>query len=147
VTFRRPILELAWAFHRVLFRMTGGRVGTGRAGTGLGTLFLTTIGRTSGQPRRTAIYYVEDDGRQVVVASNAGADRDPAWWRNLQADPRATVDLAGEQFAVRACRATSDEEALLWPRLVEAHPRFATYRAGTDREIAVVILERAALHE
>ena len=85
---------------------------------------------------------MEDGGRQVVVASNAGADRDPAWWRNLQADSRATVDLAGERFAVRAHRATSDEEARLWPRLVEAHPRFATYRAGTDREIAVVILER-----
>ena len=39
-----PVLELAWAFHRVLFRVTGGRVGTERAGTGLGTLFLTTTG-------------------------------------------------------------------------------------------------------
>ena len=77
-----------------------------------------------------------------VRAEPAGADRDPAWWRNLQADPRATVALAGERFAVRARRASSDEEARLWPRLVEAHPRFATYRAGTDREIAVVILER-----
>ena len=142
MTLPRPILELAWAFHRVLFRVTAGRVGTERAGTGLGTLFLTTTGRTSGQPRGTAVFYVEDGGRQVVVASNAGADRDPAWWRNLQADSRATVDLAGERFAVRAHRATSDEEARLWPRLVEAHPPFATYRAGTDREIAVVILER-----
>jgi deazaflavin-dependent oxidoreductase (nitroreductase family) len=147
VTLPRPILELAWAFHRVLFRMTGGRVGTERAGTGLGTLFLTTTGRRSGQPRRTAVYYVEDDGRQVVVNTNAGADRDPAWWRNLQADPHATVDLPGEQFAVRARRATSDEESRLWPRLVDAYPRFATYRAGVDREIAVVILERAALQE
>ena len=143
MTLPRPVLELAWAFHRLLFRVTGGRVGTERAGTGLGTLFLTTTGRTSGQPRGTAVFYVEDDGRQVVVASNAGANRDPAWWRNLQAVPRATVDLAGEHFAVRARRATGNEAADLWPRLIAAHPPFATYRAGVDREIPVVILERS----
>ena len=147
MTLPRPILRVAWAFHRLLFRATGGRVGTERAGTGLGTLFLTTTGRTSGKPRGTAVFYVEDGERLVVVPSNAGANRDPAWWRNLQSDPRATVDLAGEHFAVRARRATPDEAAGLWPRLTAANPSFATYRERADREIPVVILERSAEDE
>ena len=142
MTLPRPILQLAWAFHRLLFRMTRGRVGTQQAGTGLGTLFLTTTGRTSGKRRGTVVFYIEDGERLVVVPSNAGAERDPAWWRNLQADPRATVDLAGEQFAVRARRATVNEASELWPRLVAAHPPFATYQAGAERDIPVVILER-----
>jgi F420H(2)-dependent quinone reductase len=141
VTLPRPILVLAWAFHRVLFRVTGGRVGTERAGTGLGTLFLTTTGRTSAKPRGTAVFYLEDAGRLVVVASNAGADRDPAWWRNLQANPRATVALTGEQVAVLARRASADEADRLWPRFIAANPNFAAYREQASRDIALVVLE------
>jgi F420H(2)-dependent quinone reductase len=142
MTLPRPILELVWAFHRALFRMTGGRVGTERTREGrLGTLFLTTTGRTSGKPRGTAVFYLEDAGRLVVVASNAGADRDPAWWRNLQANPRATVDLAGEQVAVRARRASADEANRLWPRFMAVNPNFAAYRERANRDVAVVVLE------
>ena len=137
----RPILELAWAFHRVLFRVTGGRLGTERAGTGLGTPFLTTTGRNSGKPRGTAVFYLEEDGRLIVAASNAGADRDPAWWRNLQADPRATVDLTGERSSARARRATAAEEERLWPLFIAADSNFAAYREEADRDIALVVLE------
>ena len=142
MTLPRPILETAWALHRVLFRVTAGRIGTERARPGrLGTLFLTTIGRTSGKPRGTPVFYLEDAGSLVVVASNAGADRDPAWWRNLQADPRATVDLAGNQSAVVARRASAAEADRLWPRLIDANSDFAAYRRETTRDIALVVLE------
>jgi F420H(2)-dependent quinone reductase len=139
----RPILLIGWAFHRALFRLTGGRVGTEAAGDGLGTLFLQTTGRRSGAVRRNALFYIQDGPNQVVVASNAGADSDPAWWLNLQAAPAATVTIGPQRLAVRGRRASPAEEARLWPRLVAANPGYAAYREGTTRPIPVVILEPA----
>ena len=138
----RTVYRVGWALHRVLFRMTGGRVGTQRAKEGrLGTLFITTTSRRTGQRRRNPLYYLEDDSNLVVAASNVGAAHDPGWWRNLQADPHASVDLAGQQFPVSARRASADETDRLWPRFSAANSAFAAYRANADRDVALVVLE------
>jgi F420H(2)-dependent quinone reductase len=131
-----------WAIHNAIDRMTGGRIGTVRAsGHRLGTLFLTSTGRTSGQPRRNALYYVEDGPSFVVVAANAGADKDPAWWLNLQANPEAVVEIEGQRHAVKARAASIDEHARLWPRFSRVGTQFEEYRQGTTRQLPIVILE------
>jgi F420H(2)-dependent quinone reductase len=137
----RPILRIGWAIHKALFRATGGRVGTQRAGDGLGTLFLSSVGRKSGTVRRNALFYVEDGPSFVVVASNAGEGVDPGWWRNLQATPEGEVGLGGKWIPVRAREATPEEAARLWPRLDATNPEYIAYRAKTTRPIPVVILE------
>jgi F420H(2)-dependent quinone reductase len=137
----RPILRIGWAIHKALFRATGGRVGTQRAGDGLGTLFLSSVGRKSGTVRRNALFYVQEGPSFVVVASNAGEDVDPGWWRNLQAAPEAEVGLGGKWVPVRAREATPEEAARLWPQLDAANPEYIAYRAKTTRTIPVVILE------
>ena len=104
-------------------------------------LFLHTVGRKSGQPRVNGLFYLDDGPDLVVVASNAGADSDPAWLSNLQAQPDAEVELAGRRRPVRGRAATADEEARLWPRLDVANPDYAAYRAKARRPIPVVILE------
>ena len=135
-------MRIGWAVHRALFRVTGGRVGTERADGGrLGTLFIGTKSRTTGEIRRNPLFYLDDGPNLVVAASNIGADRDPGWWRNLQADPHATVDLASERFAVLARRATADEAERLWPRFIAANANFALYRDQAKRQIPLVILE------
>ena len=99
----RPVLNVIWFLHQVLRRVSGGRIGTSRAqGDGLGTLFLHTVGRKSGQARTNGLFYVVAGADLVVVASNAGADTDPAWWLNLRARPEAHVEIAGERRPVRA---------------------------------------------
>jgi deazaflavin-dependent oxidoreductase (nitroreductase family) len=137
----RPILRIGWALHGALFRASGGRIGTRRAGDGLGTLFLLSKGRTTGTVRQNALFYVEDDPNFVVVASNAGEDADPGWWRNLQATPDAEVQLGTRRIAVRARAASAEEAARLWPRFDAANPEYAAYRAKSTRDIPVVILE------
>jgi deazaflavin-dependent oxidoreductase (nitroreductase family) len=137
----RPILRLIWAGHKALYAATGGRVGTGRARDGLGTLFLLSTGRTSGTVRRNGLFFIEDGPNFVVVGSNAGEDVDPGWWRNLQATPEADVELQMQRIAIRARAATPGEAARVWPRLDKANPEYAAYRAKTTREIPVVILE------
>jgi deazaflavin-dependent oxidoreductase (nitroreductase family) len=105
-------------------------------------LAMTTTGRRSGQARTTAMGYLCDGDTVVVVASNSGLDRPPAWWLNLQDEPEAEIDFAGERRAVRARAATSDEHERMWPRFVEQFPGFEGYRSYTKREIPLVFLER-----
>jgi F420H(2)-dependent quinone reductase len=138
----RPLLRLMWAIHKGIDRLTGGRIGSVRpTGRRLGTLFLLSTGRTSGQPRRNPVYYVEEGPNLVVVASNAGAATDPAWWQNLQTKPDAAVEIGGERRAVRARAASPEEQARLWPRFVRGSANFGEYQANTKRKLSVVILE------
>jgi deazaflavin-dependent oxidoreductase (nitroreductase family) len=141
VTPPRPVLRLLWALHRGLWRLSGHRLGTAQPAKGLGWLFLISTGRKTGALRRTGVYYLEDGGNLVVVASNAGEDVDPQWWRNLEVTPDATVELGRWTVRVRARRASADEAARLWPRLMAANHDYATYRARTKREIPIVVLE------
>ena len=130
-------------FHGFLLRRTRGRL------VGRNLLFaprqcvlaLTTTGRKSGQRRTTALGYLRDGTGFAVVASNSGLDRSPAWWMNLQVDPEAEVDAAGQRVRVRGREATREERERLWPQFLEQFPGFDEYRNFTAREIPVVLLE------
>jgi len=80
-------LRVFWRVHRTFMRLTGGRFG--KVGP-IDALLLTTKGRKTGERRDVALNYIRDGDSHVVVASYAGEDRDPAWWRNLRANPRMT---------------------------------------------------------
>ena len=104
-------------------------------------LALTTTGRKSGQQRTTALGYLRDGDGFAVVASNSGLARAPAWWLNLEGNPEAEVDVAGERVRVRGRRASTDEQERLWPLFLEQFRGFDGYRRFTTREIPVVLLE------
>ncbi|GAA1348620.1 nitroreductase family deazaflavin-dependent oxidoreductase [Saccharothrix algeriensis] len=110
---------------------------------GVYTLLLTTTGRKSGNPRRTALIYQPYGDAHVVVASHGGAPEHPAWYRNLQADPAARVRVGPREFAVTARTATGEERARLWDLMNEVWPDYAEYQTRTDREIPVVVLDPA----
>ena len=137
----RWFFRVVWAVDNTVSRLSGGRLTVPNGSRGrLRTLFLHTVGRTSGEPRRNGLYYVEDGPNLVVIASNAGEDRDPAWWRNLQARPDAEVEI-GSTVAVRARQATPEEADPLYERFVAAIPTYDEYRQKVSRPIPVVILE------
>ena len=108
---------------------------------------LTTVGRKSGMSRTTPLLYLEEDSNWVIVGSNAGDDRHPAWWLNLQANPVATIQIRGEQMQVRARKASESAKSDLWPRFVKMHSGYRAYRQRTKRDIPVVILERETREE
>ena len=145
-TYRR--LLIAWFFvplHLLLLRLFGGRV-LGRL-EGHGVLVLETRGRRSGKPRSSPLMFFrfEESGDLIIVASNYGQDRHPAWYLNAAADPHVTVEADGERFAAEARITKGEERTALFDKVVASNPRFAGYRAGTDREIPVVALRRAQL--
>ena len=124
--------------HSAAYRATGGRLGGRLAGRDM--LLLTTRGRRSGELRTTPLSYLEDGQDFVVVASNNGGPRDPAWWLNLCADPKAEIQVGDKQYSVRAHRAEGEERARLWPLLVAYNPPYATYATRTPRPMPVVVL-------
>ena len=136
----RWLLALITRVQRWLYLRTGGAIGA--SFFGITVLLLTTVGRRSGRERVVPLLYIEDAGHLVVVGSNAGDDRHPAWWLNLQANPRARVQVRRERFEVIAHTADPAERARLWPQLVAAYRDYARYARGTPREIPVVVLER-----
>ncbi|MFE2752659.1 nitroreductase family deazaflavin-dependent oxidoreductase [Actinosynnema sp. NPDC059335] len=109
---------------------------------GVFTLLLTTIGRKSGQPRRTALIYQPYGDAYVVVASYGGAPKHPSWYRNLAERNEAEVQVGPDVFRARARTATGEERDRLWKLMTEAWPAYDQYAKKTDREIPVVVLER-----
>lgn len=106
-------------------------------------LILTTTGRKTGGPRKSALIFQEVDGHYVVVASKGGADTHPAWYLNLRDHPDVRIQIRGDRFPARARTADPDEKARLWPTMAAVWPDYDDYRRKTDRDIPVVILERA----
>ncbi|OHV56929.1 nitroreductase family deazaflavin-dependent oxidoreductase [Pseudofrankia sp. BMG5.36] len=112
----------------------------GSLAEGVPTLLLTTIGRRSGQPRRTALIYSQDGDDYLVVASKGGAQAHPLWYRNLVDNPEVELQVKADAFKATARTATPQEKARLWPKMVEVWPPYTDYQKRTDRDIPVVVL-------
>ncbi|PZG19435.1 nitroreductase family deazaflavin-dependent oxidoreductase [Micromonospora craterilacus] len=109
---------------------------------GVFTLLLTTRGRRSGKLRRTALIYGRDGDAYLVVGSQGGDPRHPAWYLNLLAEPEVQVQVGDERFTARARTATAEEKSRLWATMTGIWPAYDDYQAKTDRDIPVVLLER-----
>lgn len=125
-------------FQARLYRWSAGRLGGKFSGKPV--LLLTTTGRRSGQRRSTVVLYMADSDRIVVIGSNAGNERPPAWALNLLANPDAEVQLRSERRQMRARVAEGDERAQLWSRMNDHYTGFDNYRARTDRDIKIFVL-------
>ena len=128
---------------RWVIRLTGGKL-TAAGPPVFPTLNLTTIGARSGQPRTVPLIYAPDGDAFVVVATNWGRERHPAWSANLLRHPEASVLTKAGRFAVRARLASEAERDAMWPRLLRTMPAWDDYRRSLDREVRVFVLERVA---
>jgi len=131
--------RLFYAVHRAIYRLSGGRIFI--RSLGCPVVLLTTTGRKSGQPRTAPVFGFQEGQSIVVVPSNAGKERDPAWYLNLRANPQAQVQLGREILRVKAREATAEERERLWPFLVSRYGGYEVYRKRTDRQFPVLILD------
>jgi deazaflavin-dependent oxidoreductase (nitroreductase family) len=107
-------------------------------------LLLTTIGRKSGQPRTAPVLFLADGDRFVVINTNAGNDKTPAWSLNLRANPEAEVEIGRKRIKVRSRLAEGEERADLWRRSMEQYEGWDFYESKLDREVGVFVLEPCA---
>ncbi|MGA2321692.1 MAG: nitroreductase family deazaflavin-dependent oxidoreductase [Solirubrobacteraceae bacterium] len=122
-----------------VYRLTRGRL-MGKIGRAP-VLLLTTTGRRSGQQRTAPVLYLADGERVIVIGSNAGNERAPAWSHNLKANPDAEVQIGGKRRRVRARVAEGEERAELWRAMNEQYKGFEDYDERTTRDIAVFVLD------
>jgi deazaflavin-dependent oxidoreductase (nitroreductase family) len=123
------------------YRATDGEEGYEWEGTQ--TLLLTTKGRKSGEERTTPLIFAPYGDAYTIVASKGGSDEPPAWYLNLSEDPEVEVQVKGDRFKARARTAGADEKPGIWTTMVSEWPSYDEYQRKTDREIPVVVLERA----
>jgi deazaflavin-dependent oxidoreductase (nitroreductase family) len=124
-----------------IYRLTRGRVG-GRVGKAP-VLLLTTTGRKSGQQRTAPVVYLADGDNVVVINTNAGHEKIPAWSLNLKAKPEAEVEIGGDRRPVVARVAEGDERADLWRRHNIQYSGFDEYDENIRRRPEVFVLEPA----
>jgi len=107
---------------------------------GAPVLLLHTIGARSGQERVHPLMYLADDGRYLLFASAAGADRSPAWYWNLIANPDASIEIDDEHLNVDAIELSGAERDAKYADQAQRYPQYAEYQRMTTRAIPVVAL-------
>ncbi|MHB8464723.1 MAG: nitroreductase family deazaflavin-dependent oxidoreductase [Acidimicrobiales bacterium] len=140
-SYTPPDLTLVGEEHIRRYLETDGEVG--HDWNGVPILILTTTGRRSGEPRRSALIYGQEDGRHVIIASQGGAPTHPNWYHNLTANPHVEVQVRGDRFRARARTAEDEERDRLWSVMTTVWPNYDVYQTRTDRRIPVVVLDRA----
>jgi deazaflavin-dependent oxidoreductase (nitroreductase family) len=135
---RNAIGRGAGKLHSSIYRASDGHVWGKMFGAPV--LLLSTTGRKSGQRRTTPLVYTMDGDDFVLIASNGGAPKHPAWYLNLMANPDATVEVGDREVRVRADEAHQDEKARLWQKMVEVYSGYDGYQRKTEREIPVIVL-------
>jgi F420H(2)-dependent quinone reductase len=123
-----------------LYRRSGGRIG-GRM-FGAPVLLLTTTGRKSGRSWTVPLMYQIDGDRWVIIASNGGSARHPAWWLNLRSQPDASVQIGRQTYPVTAAETAGEDRERLWRRMADMYKGYDGYAQKTTREIPVVVLQR-----
>jgi deazaflavin-dependent oxidoreductase (nitroreductase family) len=131
------------AEHVRRYRETGGEVGHDWK-EGSTILLLTTKGRKTGKETTTPLIYAQDGDRYVIVASKGGAPEHPGWYRNIEKDPNVELQVKDEVFPAKASTAAGEERERLWRLANQVWPHYDEYAQKTDRQIPVVVLERAA---
>jgi len=125
--------------HVERYRATDGE--EGHYWRGALVLLLTTTGRRSGEQRTTPLIYGRRGDALLIVASQGGTDKPPAWYLNLVAEPEVGVQVKDEVFRARARTASAEERPEMWTTMAGYWPDYDAYQGNTEREIQVVVLE------
>ncbi len=124
------------------FRANSGKVGGQFEGAPL--LLLTTTGAKTGRQLTSPLMYNTDGDRLLIFASKGGAPTNPAWYHNLVANPKVTLEVGAETFDATATALQGEERDRLFARHAAQYPGFAEYQANTTRTIPVIALERVS---
>lgn len=140
---RFSVTRVVQVLHPFLYRRTGGRGMLGRV-LGSEMLILSTVGRRSGQERSVALFAFpvgRPAGSWAVVGSRGGSRRVPAWYHNLQADPRVAIQVRGLHGSARPREAFGDEYEAIFEQAASAYPGYRLYRTEATHHIPIVVLE------
>ena len=130
-------LNVANRVDPVLMRISGGRL---TSAPGAPVVLLHHVGARSGQGRTTPLLYFSDGDDVVLIGSNGGSPKHPAWYHNVRANPEVRLSARGREGTYRAREAEGEERERLWKLAAMLYPGYEVYkeRAGA-RRIPVVV--------
>jgi len=143
MSLSNDLFVLTLRVHQQIYERSGGLLGHRLLGTP--ALLLHTTGRKTGKRRTNALVYVRDGDRHLVVPSNGGSDKPPAWLLNLQALPSVEVQVGRDRRSGIATVVDHDDPdfARVWKLADDNNGgRYAAYQRKTMRRIPVVALTR-----
>jgi deazaflavin-dependent oxidoreductase (nitroreductase family) len=126
---------------RLVYRLSGGATTASSWLAGVEIAMLTTTGARTGRPRTLPVLALSDGDDAIVIASNFGRHRNPSWYHNLRADPRATLVTNGVSRSVVARETEGAERERDYRRGEEVFRGFDHYRRWATRQIPVLRLE------
>jgi deazaflavin-dependent oxidoreductase (nitroreductase family) len=128
---------------QLVYRLTRGRTTASSWLGGVKITMLTTTGARSGRPRTLPVLGLPDGDEMIVIASNFGRPRNPSWYHNLRANPRASLVFDGISREVVARELSGTERARDYRRGEEMYPGFTNYVRWSGRRIPVLRLAPA----
>jgi deazaflavin-dependent oxidoreductase (nitroreductase family) len=130
------LINVAPRLDPVFFKLSGGRFTSLPAPI----LFLTHTGARSGQKRETPLVYFSDGDDLVIMASNYGREKHPAWFHNVTANPEVEVRAGGRRERRRARIAAGEDRDRLYELAKSITRAYANYEQRAAREIQVIRL-------
>lgn len=139
---RRFLRRYGWRIDRALIKATNGHVSMSLV---MPEVLLTHTGAKTGTKRSTPLTYFTDGGRVIVIASNYGGDRHPAWFHNVKAHPRVTLSTRGYTGTFVGEEITGAERDRLFELAKRFVPNYADYeKMAGPRRIPVVAFTELA---
>jgi deazaflavin-dependent oxidoreductase (nitroreductase family) len=139
----RSLISVAARLDPILHAWTRGRFGKL---VPMPFVSMTTTGARSGEPRTAAVIYFHDGDDVILIASNYGGTRHPAWYHNLKANPTTELRRANRSATYVAAEVTDEaERERLFDLGNRVYPGYAQYRVGTaamGRRIPIMRLRR-----
>jgi deazaflavin-dependent oxidoreductase (nitroreductase family) len=105
-------------------------------------LLLHHRGAKSGEPRVNPLMFQRVGDSFAVFASKGGEPDHPAWYHNLRANARTTIEVGEHVYDVVARVAEGPERERIWEQQKADNPSFASMEARTTRVIPVVVLDK-----
>jgi deazaflavin-dependent oxidoreductase (nitroreductase family) len=132
------LLHLATWVDRPLMQLSGGRL---RLSFVIPMVLVTCTGARSGHKRDVPLLCVPDAQSLLVIASNGGRKKLPAWCHNLRAIPQVNTLFGGREQTMRARELRGSEYSTAWLKAVDVYPGYATYQQRAGRRIPLFLLE------
>ncbi len=135
----RWILKTMTRLHVLLHRMSAGRLFNTLAGDEV--CFVDMTGARSGRTLTIPLMYVPHGRGLLLVASMAGAPKNPTWHHNLVKNPDIEITYRSDRKKFRSRLATTEEKSGLWPVCDQHYAPFADYRKRTARDIPIFVCD------
>ena len=135
----RWLLKTFTRINVLVYKLSGGRLMNKLAGMSI--VLVTMKGAKSGRTITIPLMYVPHEKGFILVASQGGAAKHPAWFHNLVKNPTIEITHEGQTLKLTARRVDEEEKATLWPTCIEYYPPYEQYQRRTERRIPVFLCE------